>query len=149
MILTQQFPTPAAAAEWFNAPANAALRLVSVLPPEYSHPAPAYTALYEERDPVEEARRELLEGRIVALVQLDDGRKRKAHFPEPIFAELLVPLSIVSNRLGQLVTFQEMSLAERARWIRENLAAVNCTLVTAEEAKAQYGCRVELVRLEP
>lgn len=148
--LTQQFPTLPAAVAHFNAPANAALRLVSVLPPDAT--TRGFTALYETLpDPVAELeteRQRLLEERVLALVQLDDDRKRGHNFPESIIDELLVPLSIVNNKLGQLAAFKGMDNATRAQWIRVNVAAVGCAYVSSDEARTSYRCAAELIRLE-
>lgn len=151
MILTAPFQTPAAVAEFFNAPANAALRLVSVLPDARTA---TVTAVYETPpDPaaeLEEERRRLLEERVLALVALDDDKKRTANFPKGVVAEdgISVPLAIVSNRLCQLAAFKALDNAARARWVRDNAPALGFALIPAEEARARYGCNAELLRLE-
>lgn len=149
MIATKTFPAPAAVAAFFNHPDNAGLRLVSVLPPSDS---PDYTALYETPEPptldLEKERLRLLDERIMALWQLDNARKRGFNFPESILDEDLIPLSILNNRLGQLAAFKGLATPERAWWIRENLANVACTLVSADEAREKHGCAAELIQIE-
>lgn len=151
MIHTAPFLTPAAVAEFFNAPANATLRLVSVLPADA--PARGFTALYETPpDPLaelEEERLRHLEEKALALIALDDKRKAKANFPRGVIEDSLsAPLAIVSNRLGQLAAFQDMTNAERARWVEANAPAVGFRYIGKDEAKEQYGCASELLRLE-
>jgi hypothetical protein len=150
MIHTAPFQSPAAVAEFFNAPANAALRLISVLPDAKTS---TLTALYESPpDPaveLEEERQRLLEDKVLALVQLDDDKKHSANFPKGAVRDgLSVPLSIVSNRLGQLVAFKGLDNAARARWVEANAPAVGCTYLPADEARAHHSCAVGLIRLE-
>lgn len=150
MILTAPFQTPAAVAEFFNAPANAALRLVSVLPDARTA---TVTAIYETPpDPaaeLEDERRRLLEERVLVLINLDDDKKRTANFPKGVIEDGIgVPLAIVNNRLCQLAAFKALDNAARARWVRENAPAVRFALVPTEEARARYGCAAELLRLE-
>ena len=150
MIASRKFHTPAAAIAFFNAPDNSHLRLVSVLPPTDT---PNYTALYDDspspEDIVKETERlRLLEERIVSLQHAPADRKAAMNFPPSVIHSALVPLSIVSNRLGQLAVFRDMDKDERAEWIRENLDAVGCVLVPPSEAKAKHGCTAELVWVE-
>lgn len=150
MILTKVFDAIPAVTEHFNAPANAALRLVSVLPPDAR--TQGFTALYETPpDPVAELeteRRELLEAKVLALIQLDDERKAKANFPRVVIEDgLSVPLAIVSNRLGQIATFKALDNADRAQWIRAHAPAAGFTVISPDEAREFYGCAAELVRL--
>jgi hypothetical protein len=149
MIHTAPFPTPADLAEFFNAPANATLRLVSVLP---DLKAGTLTAIYETPpDPdaeLEEERQRMLEERVLALIGMDDDKKRGANFPKAAILDgLSVPLSIVSNRLGQVAAFRALDNTARARWVRENAPAVGCAYISAEEARTHHGCAAELVRL--
>lgn len=98
---------------------------------------------------LEDERRARLEERVLALIGLDDDKKRSANFPEGAIADgLCVPLSVLNNRLCQLIAFAGLDNAERARWVRENVAKVGCVLIPAEEARASYGCNAELVRLD-
>lgn len=98
---------------------------------------------------LEEERRARLEERVLALIGTDDDKKRSASFPEATIADgLTVPLAILNNRLCQLSAFAGMDTQQRARWVRENITHIGCVLITAEEARASYGCNAELVRLD-
>ena len=150
MILTQPFHTPAAAVDYFNAPANVTLRLVSVLPPTQG--GTDYMAIYEERGPViahlDPLRLRLLEERVLTLWQLDAPAKQSLKFPPSIRDTNLVPLAIVTNKLGHLAAFKEMDTPARTQWIKENLAAVGCAYISAEEARARHDCGAELIRID-
>ena len=98
---------------------------------------------------LEDERRARLEERVLALIGTDDDKKKSANFPEGVISDgLAVPLSVLNNRMCQLAAFATFDNAERARWVRENVAHVGCVLITAEEARARYGCNAELVRLD-
>ncbi len=144
MILSQPFPSPDAATAFFNA--SPALRLVSVLPPASDRPG--YLALYDDTPadaPLEETRQRLLEERLLVLWGADKGAKRGMNYPESIVGKPLVPLAVANNRISQLAAFKGLTNAERAQWIRANVAAVGAVLISADEARAQYQCRCELV----
>lgn len=147
MIHARPFQTPAAVAEFFNAPDNAALRLVSVLPE-----GRGVTALYETAPSpaaeLEAERQRLLEERILSLWQLDDGCKRRLGFPRTVLDAAIVPLSIVSNKLGHLSAFKDMGTRHRNEWIRENVAAVGCAYLAPDEAREHYDSAAELIRIE-
>ena len=146
MIQTQPFDTPAAAAAFFNAPANAALRLVNLLPAEGG----TCTAIYDDAPAtaLEEERLRVLEERILATWQFDDDTKRSIGMSRAIVGANVVPLSIVSNRLRGSTCFRGMDTPTRATWIRDNAPAVGCTLLSSEEAKSLYGCGAELLRID-
>ena len=98
---------------------------------------------------LEDERRARLEERVLALIGTEDDKKRSANFPEAVIADgLTVPLAILVNRLCQLTAFSGMDTQQRARWVRENVTAVGCVLISAEDARARYGCNAELVRLD-
>jgi len=149
MIHTAPFPTAAAAVDHFNAPANAALRLVSVLPPP--HGGTDFTAIYDDApasDSPEALRLALLEERVLTLWQLDAPAKRSLSFPPSILDEPLVPLAIVANKFVHLALFREMDTPARRQWVRDNLAAVGFSHVSKDEAREHYGCGAELIRIE-
>jgi hypothetical protein len=112
------------------------------------------TALYEvlpsPAEAQEEERQRLLEDRVMALIALEDSKKRNANFPKAAIQDgLIVPLAIASNRLSQLAAFRGLDNAERALWVQANAPAIGFTYLTAQEAKTRYGCNSELLRLEP
>jgi len=148
MIHTAPFPTVAAATEFFNRPDHATLRLVSVLPADA--PAQGFTAIFETPPAeLEERRRGLLEERVLALIALDDDKKRSANFPKGVIEDgISVPLAIVSNRMVQLAAFKTLDNAARARWVKANAPAVGCVFIPANEARTRYGCNADLLRLE-
>lgn len=150
MILTQTFDTPAEAIDYFNAPANAALRLVSLLPPLPPDNGTGFMAIYDNgpqpRDvTLEEDRLMALDDKIISLWHAPAERKEGMNFPRAIIHESLVPLSIVSNRLRTHKAFAALSNDERTEWIRESLDAVGCAYVSGQEAREKHGCAAELV----
>ena len=150
MILTATFQTPAAAVDHFNAPANAALRLVSILPPINGRTD--YTAVYDDRGPIasdtDPLRLQLLEERVLTLWQLDAPAKRGLSFPPSILDKPLVPLAIVANKLLHLTAFRSLDTPARRAWIMANLAAVGCSYLSKEDAREHYNCGAELIRIE-
>lgn len=146
MIRTQHFNAPAEAIDHFNSPANASLRLVSLLPAEGG----TCTAIYDDAPAtaLEEERLRVLEERILATWQFDDDTKMSIGVPRSIVGEDVVPLSIVNNRLRGSVCFRGMDTPSRAAWIRGNAPAVGCTLLSPAEAQRHYGCGAELLRIE-
>lgn len=143
MIHTETFDTPAAAIDYFNAPANSHLRMVSLLPPTSGG---SYTALYETT--LDGDRLRALDERIMGLWQLDDDTKTSLGVSRSILAENVVPLSIVNNKLRGYACFQGMDTPARAAWIRDNAPAVRCSLLSRHEARAKHGCAVELLVIE-
>jgi MarR-like DNA-binding transcriptional regulator SgrR of sgrS sRNA len=97
---------------------------------------------------LEHQRVQWLEEHILKLLALDDERKTAMNFPRQILDAPAVPLSLVSNKLLHLAAFDGMDTAERARWIRANLAAVNCTLISKDEARRDFQCGAELIRID-
>lgn len=97
---------------------------------------------------LEHQRVQWLEEHTLKLMALDDERKTAMNFPRQILDAPAVPLSLVSNKLLHLAAFDGMDTEARARWIRKNIAAVNCTLISKEEARATYKCAAELVRID-
>lgn len=96
----------------------------------------------------ETERLRLLEAKITALWQAPAERKRGMNYPEAIIGEPIVPLSVVANRLTSLVPFRGMTPRARAEWVRDHLDIVGCTYLNRHEARVEYGCAAELIRIE-
>lgn len=146
MIQITQFPTLLDAVTFFNAPANATARLISVLPPQdglsyiavYEIPGEATFRLHEERIRV-------LSERMNYLIKASSYTKRALGFPAVVLDQDVVPLSALNNKLNPYVCFKGMNTSERAEWIRTNAPAIQCSITKRGDAQELYGCSVELV----
>lgn len=110
--------------------------------------APALTLDDMRQLLLDDQRRTLLEERVLLLWQLDAPAKRGLTFPPSILDEPLVPLAIVVNKLLHLAAFREMDTPARRQWVLDNLATVGCSYVPKDEARENYGCGADLIRIE-